>query len=201
MTEHNNNEQNGNEDKGFEDSSREERINALLDGDLDPDEAETLKAMATQDKDLMRAITEAYQLQRAMEHVRVEKAPARLRRRLKQIPRQNRAVYLQPRWVAAFAIVPLMIIAVALMRSPGPVATQFDQANVEQSQINQAQIDQAQIDQARVKRARQELAVAFAYIDNVSAKAGNLIASEVGGEMSHAVAGSIFKSIRQQKLL
>ncbi len=98
MTEHN-----GNEDKGFEDSSREERINALLDGDLDPDEAETLKAMATQDKDLMRAIVEAYQLQRAMEHVRVEKAPARLRRRLKQIPRQNRAVYLQPRWVAAFA--------------------------------------------------------------------------------------------------
>ncbi len=196
MTEHNGNEQNGNEDKGFEDSSREERINALLDGDLNPDEAETLKAMATQDKDLMRAITEAYQLQRAMEHVRVEKAPARLRRRLKQIPRQNRAVYLQPRWVAAFAIVPLMVIAVALMRSPGPTATQIVQANVDQSQI-----DQAQIDQARVERARQELAVAFAYIDNVSAKAGNLISSEVGGEMSHAVAGSIFKSIQQQKLL
>ena len=191
MTEHN-----GNEDKGFKDSSREEQINALLDGDLDPDEAETLKAMAKQDKDLMRAITEAYQLQRAMEHVRVEKAPARLRRRLKQIPRQNHAVYLQPRWVAAFAIVPLMIIAVALMRSPGPTAMQLDQANVDQSQI-----DQAQIDQARVERARQELAVAFAYIDNVSAKAGNLIASEVGGEMSHAVAGSIFKSIQQQKLL
>lgn len=191
MTEHN-----GNEGKGFEESSREERINALLDGDLDPDEAETLKAMATQDKDLMRAIVEAYQLQRAMEHVRVEKAPARLRRRLKQIPRQNHAVYLQPRWVAAFAIVPLMIIAVALMRSPGPTATQFVQANVDQSQI-----DQAQIDQARVERARQELAVAFAYIDNVSAKAGNLIAAEVGGEMSHAVAGSIFKSIQQQKLL
>jgi len=196
MTEHNGNEQNGNEDKGFEESSREERINALLDGDLDPDEAEALKAMATQDEDLMRAIVEAYQLQRAMEHVRVEKAPASLRRRLKQIPRQNRPVYLQPRWVAAFAIVPLTIIAVALMRSPGPTATQIVQANVDQSQI-----DQAQIDQARVERARQELAVAFAYIDNVSAKAGNLIASEVGGEMSHAVAGSIFKSIRQQKLL
>ena len=174
------------EHSGFEDKSREERINALLDGDLDPDEAERLKAMATQDEDLMRANVEAYRLQRAMEHVRVEKAPASLRRRLKQIPRQNRPVYLQPRWAAAFAIVPLMIIAVALMRSPEPSATPFDQAP---------------FDQARVDQARQDLAVAFAYIDQLSDRTGNLIESEVGGELSHAVAGSIFKSIQHQKLL
>lgn len=174
------------EHSGFENKSREERINALLDGDLDPDEAERLKAMATQDEDLMRAIVEAYRLQRAMEHVHVEKAPASLRRRLKQIPRQSHPIYLQPRWVAAFAIVPLMIIAVALMRSGEPPATQFDQARV----------DQAQVDQAR-----QDLAVAFAYIDQLSDRTSNLIESEVGGEISRAVAGSIFKSIQNQKLL
>ncbi len=180
MTEHN----------GFDDKhdgeSREERINALMDGDLDPDEAERLKAMATQDEDLMRAIVEAYQLQRAMEQVRVERAPASLRRSLKQIPRQNRPVYLQPRWAMAFAIVPLMIISVALMRSQEPSATQFDQIGV---------------DQARVDQARQDLAVAFAYIDQLSDKTSNLIESEVGGEMSRAVAGSIFKTIQHQKLL
>ena len=184
MTEHNGIE-NGHGGKHGEES-REERINALLDGDLNPDEAERLKAMAKQDEDLMRAIVEAYQLQRAMEQVQVEKASASLRRRLKQIPWQNRPVYLQPRWVAAFAIVPLMIIVVALMRSPEPPATQ---------------IDQAHFNQARVEQARQDLAVAFAYIDQVSDRTSNIIESEVGGEMSNAVAGSIFKSIQHQKIL
>ena len=180
MTEHNG------FDKEHGGDNREERINALMDGDLDPDEAERLKAMAAQDEDLMRAIVEAYQLQRAMEQLRVEKAPASLRRSLKQIPRQNRPIYLQPRWAMAFSIVPLMIISVALMRSQDPPATQFDQIGV---------------DQARVDQARQDLAVAFAYIDQLSDKTSNLIESEVGGEMSQAVAGSIFKTIQHQKLL
>ena len=54
----------------------EEKINALLDGELDPNESEQLKWAASNDQDLARSIVEAYQLQRAMEHVQVEKAPA-----------------------------------------------------------------------------------------------------------------------------
>ena len=188
MTEHNGfDNRNGGEHGGEHgEKSQEERINALLDGDLDPIEAERLKAMAAQDEDLMRAIVEAYQLQRAMEQLRVEKAPASLRRRLKQIPRQNRPVYLQPRWAVAFAIVPLVIIAVALMRSQEPPV---------------AQVDQAHFDQVRVDQARQDLAVAFAYIDKLSDRTSNLIESEVGGELSQAVAGSIFKTVQHRKLL
>ena len=93
----------------------EEKINALLDGDLDPSEADALKSEATDNQRLATAIIEAYQLQRAMEHVRVEKAPASLKHRLHRIPRKHRPVYLQPRWAMAFAIVPLVVIGIAML--------------------------------------------------------------------------------------
>jgi hypothetical protein len=169
----------------------EEKINALLEGELDQDESEDLKRAATSDQYLARAIVEAYQLQRAMEHVQVEKAPSSLQRKLKQIPRQNRPVYLQPRWVAAFAAVPLMVISAALMRSPGEPGFAAPPAGNEQAGIDQVKLD----------RARQDLAIAFAYIDQVSDRTSNRIESEIGGGMSQAVAGSIFKTIQHQKIL
>jgi hypothetical protein len=152
----------------------EEKINALLDGDLEPDDAEALKAEATDDQRLATAIIEAYQLQRAMEHVGMEKAPASLRRRLRRIPREHRPVYLQPRWAMAFAIVPLMVISIVLLQPREP---------------SQAQIDQA----------RKELAVAFAYIDRVSDRTFNRIEHEVGGELKNAVGASVIKSIPKSK--
>ncbi len=179
MTEHNGPNENGKE-------TREERINALLEGELNQDESEALKRAATGDQELARAIIEAYQLQRAMEHVQAEKAPASLRRSLKQIPRQNRPVFLQRRWAMAFAVVPLVILSVFLLRSPEPSVTQAQPVNTEM---------------ARPEQARQDLAVAFAYVDKVSDITGNRIESELGGEMSDAVAGSIFKTIQHQKLL
>ena len=95
--------ENGNNESG----RWEEQINALLDGELGPEEAESLKAAATEDQVLAREIIEAYQLQQAMEGLRPESAPASLRRKLKKIPRQHaeRPVFLQPRWAAAFAVV------------------------------------------------------------------------------------------------
>lgn len=163
----------------------EERINALLDGELDDEASGQLKAAATRDQELARAIVEAYQLQRAMEHVRLEKAPASLTRRLKRIPREHRPLFLQPRWAAAFAIVPLLVIGVALMRTqqlpaPPPEMPEFSEAQIEQ--------------------ARQDLAVAFAYMDKVGDRTTNVIEAQVGGEMSRVVAGSIFESIQNQRI-
>lgn len=159
----------------------EERINALLDGELDNEQAEQLKQEAMSDQELARSIIEAYQLQRAMEGIRVERAPASLRRKLRRIPREQRPAYLQPAWVTAFAVVPLLIVAIALMQ-PGEMQPREPTA-------------------AEVAQARQELAVAFAYIDRVSARAGNEIQSELSGEMTDAVAGSVFRTIQHQKIL
>jgi anti-sigma factor RsiW len=173
-------------DNSHEKDKWEEQINALLDGELDPDESEELKSAATNDQDLARAIVEAYQLQRAMEHVSVEKAPASLTRKLKKIPARNRPVFLQPRWAMAFAVVPLMVISVALIQDREPVVTPPVVADA---------------DQARLAQARRDLAVAFAYIDQVSDRTSNIIESEIGGGMSDAVAGSIFETIQHQKIL
>jgi len=162
----------------------EERINALLEGELDEAAADELKHAATGSQELARAIVEAYQLQRAMEHLHLEKAPASLTRRLRRIPREQRPAVLQARWAAAFAIVPLLVIGVALMRSPEqPAATPMPEFT-----------------DAQVEQARQDLSVAFAYIDRVSDRTTDVLEIQVGGEMSKAVAGSIFETIQNQKI-
>jgi L-lactate permease len=164
----------------------EEQINALLEGELDHDESDALKSAATGDQALAKAIIEAYQLQRAMEHVSVERAPASLRKSLRKIPRQHGPIILQPRWAMAFAIVPLLIISVFLLSFQQPATITTTPVNSETVKLEQA---------------RQDLAVAFAYIEQVSGVTSNRIETELGGEMSDAVAGSIFKTIQQQKLL
>jgi anti-sigma factor RsiW len=153
---------------------QEELINALLDGDLDSDEAEALKAEATGDQRLARAIIEAYQLQRAMEHVQVETAPASLRRKLRRVPREHRPVYLQPRFAMAMAVVPLLVVSMVLMQTRQP-------------------------SQAEIEQARQQLAIAFAYIDQVSDRTFDRIGNEVGGELKDAVGGSVIRSIPKPK--
>jgi anti-sigma factor RsiW len=169
----------------------EEKINALLEGELDQDESEALKGAASSDQELARAIVEAYQLQRAMENVQIEKAPTSLRRSLKKIPRQNRPILFQPRWAMAFAVVPLVIVSVLILSSMQP----------SQIQAPGPETALSSVEMVKLEIARNDLAVAFAYIDSVSDRTSNLIESEIGGEMSQAVAGSIFRNIHQQKLL
>ena len=164
----------------------EEQINALLEGELDHDESEALKSAATGDQELAKAIIEAYQLQRAMEHVSVERAPASLRKSLKKIPMQHRPVIMQPRWAMAFAVVPILIVSVYLLNSQQP-------ATIAPAPVNSEMV--------KLEQAKQDLAVAFAYIEQVSGVTSNRIETELGGEMSDAVAGSIFRTIQQQKLL
>ena len=161
------------------DEKWEEQINALLDGELSTEDAELLKAEATDDRELARAIVEAYQLQRAMDQVHVERAPRSLTNRLNAIPREHRSrksfSLFQPRWAMALAAVPLVVIAVSLMRPGTPSASE-------------------------VAQARQELAIAFAYLDKAGAITGREIESTVGRTMANAVTGSVNKVIQSPNL-
>ena len=162
------------------DEKWEEKINALIDGELDPLGAEELKAEATDDRELARAIIEAYQLQQAMEAVRVERAPVSLRKKLKAIPREERQRkplfgWMQPRWAAAFAVVPLLLVSVSLMQPKQP---------------SQEEIDQA----------RYEMAIAFAYLDKAGVITGREIEANVGNKVAEAVTGSVSKTIKQQNI-
>ena len=159
------------------DEKWEERINALLDGELSQENADFLKAEASDDRDLARAIIEAYQLQKAMDDIRVERAPDSLRKRLRAIPRQHRNTPLfnifQPRWAAAFAVIPLVFM-VLIMMQPNTPSTQ------------------------EIEKARQDLAVAFAYLDKAGQFTGREIESTVGNTMSDAIAGSVIRNIKSQ---
>ena len=170
------------------DEKWEDQINALLDGELSSEDAELLKAEATDDRELARAIVEAYQLQQAMDKVQVERAPASLTRRLRAIPREQRPtpnnILLKPLWaiaqaglrpqlLALAAVVPLILITVSLMQPKTPSAQEIEQA-------------------------RQDLAVAFAYLDKAGQFTGREIESVVGNTMSDAIAGSVIRTIKSQ---
>jgi anti-sigma factor RsiW len=157
------------------DDKWEDRINALLDGELSDTDAEALKARATDDRDLARAIIEAYQLQQAMDAVQVERAPGSLTKRLNAIPREHQQAtgfrFFQPRWAMALAAVPLAIIAVNLMQPDTPSA-------------------------AEIAKARQDLAIAFAYLDRAGSITGREIGSTVGHTMADALSGSVNRTIK-----
>jgi len=159
------------------DEKWEAQINALLDGELGQDDAESLKAEASDDRELARAIIEAYQLQKAMDEIRVEHAPASLRKKLRAIPRQQRArrtpVFLQPRWIMAAAVVPLVLVVASLMQPDTPSVEEIEQA-------------------------RYELALAFAYLDRAGKRAGNEIETTVGHTMSDAITGTVIRNIKPQ---
>ena len=159
------------------DEKWEEQINALLDGELSSTDADLLKEKATDDRDLARAIIEAYQLQKAMDAIRVERAPDSLRKRLRAIPRQHRSApvfrILQPRWVLALAAIPLVIFSVSLMQPEEPSVQE-------------------------IAKARHDLAIAFAYLDKAGQFTGREIETTVGNTMSDAIAGSVIRNIKSQ---
>jgi anti-sigma factor RsiW len=159
------------------DEKREDRINALFDGELSADDAELLKAEASDDRDLARAIVEAYQLQQAMDDIGVERAPSSLTKRLKAIPRQQKRTpvfsLLQPRWAMALAVVPLAFIVFSTMQPKTPT-------------------------EQEIAKARQELAIAFAYLDKAGQFTSREIESTVGNTMSDAIAGSVIRNIKSQ---
>jgi anti-sigma factor RsiW len=126
----------------------EQDINALLDGELDAIQAEALKQAAGSDEALAAAIVGAYQLREALTAIELEQAPASLSRKLRAIPREQRAprwLWLrQPRWAMALAAVPLVVALALSQMGPRPPS------------------------EAEVAQARQDLTLALAYLQKAS---------------------------------
>lgn len=150
----------------------ESKVNALLDNELDQASADALKQAASEDHELARAIIDAYQLQRSMDAIGIEQAPASLRRKLRAIPRDNRQNQRPRRWVMATAMATIPLLAISLFL-----------------------IQPHQPSQAEVEQARQDLAVAFTYIDKVGNRAGDRIHSVIGSELHDGVTNNISKHI------
>jgi len=146
----------------------EARINKLLDGELDENATAVLKREAGEDRELARAIIEAYELQRGMDHLGIERAPASLRKKLRQIPRAEKPFLGQRRWfmATATACVPLIAITLYLMQPQQPSP-------------------------ADVEQARQELALAFAYIDKVGYRTSDYLHTVLGTELRRGVTDNL----------
>ena len=121
------------------------------------------------------------QIDHLLNQLEVEKAPARLTRKLKRIPRENREKKPLlpwlfpgplPKWVMApaFAAVPLIAITVVMMQPKQP-------------------------SEAEIEQARQDLAVAFAYLDKIGNRTGNQIHSVLGDELRHNVKDKLSEHI------
>ena len=150
----------------------ESQVNALLDSELDQASTDALKQSAREDHELARTIIEAYQLQRSMDSIGIERAPASLRRKLREIPCNNRQRQSPRRWVMATAMasIGLFAIGIVLMQPQQP-------------------------SQAVVEQARQDLAVAFTYIDKIGNMTGDRIHSVLGSELRNGVTDNISKHI------
>lgn len=117
------------------------------------------------------------QIEKMMEQLTIEKAPASLSARLNRIPeeesrkerlKERRWSWLRPaafpRWVMvpAFAAVPLLVAVIMLMQPGQPSPEEIEQA-------------------------RRQLAVAFSYIDKVGYRTGNEIKTVLGDELRNSV--------------
>jgi hypothetical protein len=150
----------------------ESQVNALLDSELDEASTDALKQAASEDHELARAIIEAFQLQRSIDSIGIEQAPASLRRKLRDIPRNNRQSQSPRRWVmsAAMASIGLLAIGFVLMQPRQP-------------------------SQAEVEQAQKDLAVAFTYIGKIGNLTGDRIHSVLGSELHNGVTKNISKHI------
>ena len=164
-------------------------INELLDGELDEAAAQALKAAAAEDSVLARAIVDAWQLQKGMDQIQLEKAPASLSRKLKRIPQQQRAALRGSapglsRWVMAAGLASLVVaVALTLMMDPA----RRDVA------APQPFATQAETDAARVAQTRRDLATAFFYLDKVGLRLGHQINEVLNDELSAPVKHNLIK--------
>ena len=164
-------------------NEQEAQINALLDGELDELATAELKAAASEDTALAQAIVDAWQLQRHLDSLQIEKAPPSLRRKLKRIPSEHKrqtkekSFGLRP-WLLAggLASVSLVVVMVAMN---GPVTGPVNQQN--------GVAVEATSDEQRAQQTAEELQLAFQYIDKVGLRLGKQINNVLSDEISTPV--------------
>lgn len=159
-------------------NNREQQINALLDGELNAEHTRQLRTAAEHDQALARAINEAVELRQIMAGMPFERAPRSLRRKLRQIPRQQlahaRPGFLKFRWAMVIASVLVALsITVNQMLPKHP-------------------------SDAEIAQARQDLNLALSYLARVSRKTSDEIALNVGHGFSRPVTENTVRIISDQ---
>jgi anti-sigma factor RsiW len=167
----------------------EEKINALLDGDLDETAAEALKAAAAENSALARKIVDAWRLQEGMNRLALEKAPASLRRKLMRIPREHRSATRgrlprSPHWALAGGLVSVSVIAVVLMTSEPDTRAVIN---------NPPALSHGTSDARRAEQARRELAITFHYLDKIGLRLGHQIRTELNDELTAPIKDNFSK--------
>lgn len=160
----------------------EAAINALIDGELDEREAAALKAAADGDPALARAIVDAWNLQKGLDGLQLEHPPARLTRRLRRIPAEQRRAggwSPRPRRIAVGATASVALAAFAMMMTStrsGPEPGVPDPAEL-----------------ARVEAARRDLAIAFHYLDKVGERTGRHLGGVLHDDLAEPVTESLIR--------
>lgn len=158
-------------------------INALLDGELDDVSARALKVAAAEDRVLARAIVAAWQLHQSLEQQRPLRAPACLRRKLRRIPREQKAatgrlVFAMPRWLPAGGLAAIVLVAVGIFLNEPAGRTVIN---------SQATASRSASDAALRQQTRRELAIAFYYLDKAGLRLGRQIHQLMNDELSAPV--------------
>ena len=190
-----------------EDALYESRINALLEGELTPAEAEALKAAARKDSRLAEAIVAAWQLQESLDRLSIEKAPASLRQRLQRIPAEHgepevRSGFGLGRWALSLGVVAIAAVSLTLVLEPknnesaspdGPdqVAGQPDPGAVPDSK---APVPAGELPEG-VAKARRELAIAFHYLDKAGLRTSREIRSVLSEELAAPVKDNLWRHL------
>ena len=116
------------------------------------------------------------ELLQAMESIPLERAPASLRRKLRGIPRQQKALvrpfFFVPRWAFAMAAVPLLV---ALFIQPWGVNTDDE-----------------------VIRGKRDLALALTYLEKVNSRASAEISMSIDSGFSVPVTKNTVRTLQQQ---
>ena len=161
----------------------EAAINALLDGELDQAATAELKARAAEDSQLSQAIIDAWQLQRGLDQLQLERAPDGLGRRLRRIPRQQRAASRGP--VFGLPRQALVTGALAMTLVAGVIV--LTQPVIRSPAAPQQAENQSGTDQARAEQARRDLAIAFFYLDKAGLRVGQRINEALQQEVAEPV--------------
>ena len=172
-----------------EPTKREAEINAMLDNELDEASIAELKAAAADDGALAQAIIAAWQLQKSMDHLQLEKAPSSLSRKLKRIPREQKSAGRQKtsgpsRWVMAASMASVVLVAVAMMMSEPAAPPAIDSTQL---------ASDAEIDRVRLQQTQRDLEVAFFYLDKVGLRLGEQIHGVLNEELSAPVKDNFSK--------
>jgi hypothetical protein len=164
------------DEQGNSGAGREDLVNALIDGELNEAQIRELTASVDDDRILARTIIEAFQLQQAMAAIPVQRAPASLGKKLRSIPRRQKAlarpVFFNPRWAFALAAIPLMAVL---------VYQSVDGQNT-----------------AEVAQGKRDLALALSYFNKTSRRATARIESAIDNGLAVPVTDNTVRTLQNR---